>query len=328
MPLLGHAFVGLATGIAIAPFPAGHPPATARERVARALWLPTTVVLAYLPDVATGVGILLGTSHWHVIGHSVLFAVLVSPVLAMLGAAMGRLPLARIGAVALGSVLAHDLLDMAQSTDRRPWWPFSLRHVHIGVLPIPVDATREVLLFGALFAGFVGLYAVIHRARPRSSDLAPALLWTGRILVVALMIAAIAVHALRAERERRLAEARSLLAHHRPVEALGALDEAERWPSMATPGRIDYLRAEAWLERGDRRRAEHYYQRADRTDPGVFWVVADLALFHASGDGSPEERQRAAAPFMERLRRDFAQHHALPAVLAKIERRLHSPVGG
>jgi membrane-bound metal-dependent hydrolase YbcI (DUF457 family) len=330
MPLLGHALVGLATGMAVAPFSRYRPPSSRRQQAAAALWLPTAVGLAYLPDLATQLALLAGFPRARIIAHSILFALVVAPMIAAVGAWLGGLPPLRLFAVALGSIGLHDALDVVQSTDRAPWWPLSDRPVDLGVSLLPIDPWREALLFAVLFAVFLAGRAVTDRLWPRSlaAGPGPALRWTGRTLMVALVLVAGHTHYLRAVREQRFLEARALVERRHHRRALDALAEAERWPSTAKPGRIDHLRGEAWLGLGDRDRAERYYRRSYAADAAFFWVVADLAAFYASADAPPAERRLRAQPYLDRLRRDFAAHGALPATLAKIERKLAAPTGG
>jgi tetratricopeptide (TPR) repeat protein len=110
--------------------------------------------------------------------------------------------------------------------------------------------------------------------------------------------------------------------------ALEVLARAERWPSTTKPGRIDYVRAEAYAGMGDRRRAEMYYLRADRADPTYFWTVADLTIFYASSSDPIAERRRLVAPYLNRLRSEFEGHPALPKVLSRVERKLAAPQPG
>jgi membrane-bound metal-dependent hydrolase YbcI (DUF457 family) len=117
VPLIGHALVGWAT--ALESEPSGHRP--------RALWAPAVIATAYLPDVVGQVGLLAGWAEAQRAGHSLLFALAASPVAATALAAVGRMTYLRAWLVSLGTVLLHDLLDVLQSTDRQPWWPFSSR---------------------------------------------------------------------------------------------------------------------------------------------------------------------------------------------------------
>jgi len=131
------------------------------------------------------------------------------------------------------------------------------------------------------------------------------------------------IHAMRDRRERQLRAAKYLVEQqHAYREALVLLDQAERWPSPAKPGRVDYLRASAFLALGDRLRAERYYLRSDEADPGYFWTVADLALFYASGAQPVDVRRQAAAPYIARLSGTFARHRETRDTLRRVEQRL------
>jgi hypothetical protein len=79
---------------------------------------------------------------------------------------------------------------------------------------------------------------------------------------------------------------------------------------------------------GDRPRAEAYYLRAYLADPTYFWAVADLALFYASSGEPIAERRRLAAPYLNRLRTEFAGHPGLPEILARVERKLAGTQSG
>jgi hypothetical protein len=86
---------------------------------------------------------------------------------------------------------------------------------------------------------------------------------------------------------------------------------------------IELFRGEAYAGAGDRRvRAEQSFLRSIEADPAFFWAVAGMADLYASSDRPLDERQRQVAPYLARLRQDFAGHPALPRVLARIERKL------
>ena len=144
--------------------------------------------------------------------------------------------------------------------------------------------------------------------------------WNAAVGIVVL--AALVTHSLRDQREAQLDRGRTLVEQGAYQAALEALARAEPWPSPTKPGRIDYARAEAYAGMGDRQRAEVYYLRAYRADRTYFWVVADLALFYASSDLPVAERRRLAAPYLRRLRSEFAGNPALPEILARVERKL------
>ncbi len=159
MPVLGHAFVRLAIGVSTKPSARGRtgPPGT--EAVS-ALWLPAVVALAYLPDIVAQLGLLAGWSASRLLGHSVLFAVAVSPPIAAGLMRLARVSFPRAFVTALLSLLGHDVLDLGQATDRAPWWPLSegpigveLGFIPTGLLPVPSAPGVRVPEGGATAAG-------------------------------------------------------------------------------------------------------------------------------------------------------------------------------
>jgi membrane-bound metal-dependent hydrolase YbcI (DUF457 family) len=180
MPVLGHAFVGLAIGMSSTPAARGGSRAD-RVKSRSALWLAVVVTLAYLPDIVAQIGLLLGWSNSRLLGHCVLFALAVSPVVAALLWRAAAVPFVRAFVTSLISLLVHDGLDLAQTTDRAPWWPLSNRTVGFDLALVPTDLVREGIVFGGLFvavlalrqasrrrSGLVGLARsrVHHRRRP------------------------------------------------------------------------------------------------------------------------------------------------------------------
>jgi tetratricopeptide (TPR) repeat protein len=154
------------------------------------------------------------------------------------------------------------------------------------------------------------------------------LVWLGRAFILAVVSAAVVTHSLRDARDSQLEAGRALVEQRAYQAALEVLARAEPWPSTTKPGRIDYVRAEAYAGMGDRRRAEASYLRACLADRTYFWAVADLTLFYASSDEPAAERRRLVAPYLNRLRGEFAGHPALPKVLARVERQLAATRSG
>jgi len=144
-------------------------------------------------------------------------------------------------------------------------------------------------------------------------------------LTVLIFLSAAATHQLRDLRESQLQRAWTMINQKQSASALGLLDQAEHWPSTAALGRVDYARAEAYSNLGDRAEAEEHYLRSVRADPSYFWAIADLAVFYASSEESLDVRRVRAAPYLSRLTSEFANEKALPQVLAKLERRLTVP---
>ena len=331
MPVLGHAFVGLAIAVSTRPS-AEEPSEPPSAGTASVLWVPAVVILAYFPDIVAQLGLLAGWSAARLLGHSVIFAMAVSPAISAVLMRLTRVPFARAFLTALLSLLAHDVLDVAQATDRAPWWPLSDWSVGADLGLIPTDLRREAAVFGGLLLAFLAVRYWSRRWSGRSAVDPPLagegqsrLVWLGRIFVVAVVMAAAVTHLLRDARESQFEKGRALVEHRAYPAAFEALARAERWPSTTRPGRIDYVRAEAYAGMGDRRLAETSYLRAYRADGTYFWTVADLALFYASSDEPAADRRRLAAPYLTRLRTEFAGHPDCPRVLAHVERKLAIP---
>lgn len=334
MPVLGHAFVGLAIGISTRPTSRDHSRAPGVES-GTALWIPAVVFLAYVPDIVTQVGFLVGWSKGRLLGHSVVLAVTASLVIAALLMRLAAVSFTRAFLTSLVSLLVHDVLDLAQATDRAPWWPLSDRPMSLDLAVIPTDFLHETAVFGGLLLAFLALRHAAQRwAGQKALD--PAIsgegyrqrVWLSRGFIVAVLLTAAVTHSLRDRREAQLETGRALVEQRAYPAALEVLAQAERWPSSVNPGRIDYVRAEAYAGMGDRRRAEAYYLRAYGADPMYFWTVADLAVFYASSSESVAERRRLIAPYLSRLRTEFARDPALPEILARVEGRLAgSPPG-
>jgi membrane-bound metal-dependent hydrolase YbcI (DUF457 family) len=281
------------------------------------------VGLAYLPDIASFVLRFAGLEQGRVVGHSLLFAVVSSVVAAPALVALGAPSLLRGWLVALLSVLCHDLLDLLQSTDRMPLWPFSHKVMGFASGLIPGRSLAEAAIFGPLFLVFLIVWGSRGIERLRTADPAARRRFAaGWMAASALMLVAAVVHKARDMYTDRYEVAARLLEQRRPEEALKALEQPEDWLSNSRPGRADYLRAEAHRLMGDRATAEKYYLSSYATDPDSFWTVADLAGFYASSDLPAEERERLVAPYLARLQRDFRHNRHLPRVLARIARHL------
>jgi len=333
MPVLGHAFAGLAIGVTTRPSALGRsePPAIG---TVPALWLPTVVTLAYLPDIVAQLGLIAGWSDGRLLGHSVMFGVMGSAAIAAALMQLARVSFPRAFVTALVSVLGHDALDLAQATDGVPWWPLSDRPVGFDLGLMPTDLLREFAMFGGLLLAFLALRGAAQRWASQNvvdqvipGDGQTRWVWLGRVFIVAIILAAVVTHSLRDARDAQLEAARVLLEEGAYQAGLQALARAEDWPSTTKPGRIDYVRAEAYARMGDRQRAEAYYLRAYRADRTYFWTVADLALFYASSGENVAERRRRAAPYVTRLRTEFAGHPALLQVLDRAEQKLAAPGG-
>jgi membrane-bound metal-dependent hydrolase YbcI (DUF457 family) len=320
MPVLGHAFVGLTIGVATRPNMA-MPSNASGGASASACWLPAMVGLAYLPDIVAQLGLMAGWWEGRLLGHSLVFAIAASPLIAAVLRRLASVSFARAWLTSVASLVLHDVLDLAQATDRAPWWPLSHRPVGVDTGLMPTGLVSETALFGGLLCAWVAVRRAAGRTSSRPADHARRT-WWGPTFIVLVIVAALVTQWLREAREADAERARALVEAGAYRAGLEALAHADRWPSAAKPGRIEYLRAEAYAGLGDRGAAERSYRKAYRADPTYFWTVADLALFYASSAEPASERRRLVAPYMDRLRVDFAGHPTLPSVLAKLERRL------
>jgi tetratricopeptide (TPR) repeat protein len=280
------------------------------------------VVLSYFPDVVEQ---LAGYGGWRsasAFSHSLLFALVAGVVLAPVLARVGGARLGPSAAIAVLAILAHDALDILQSPDRMPAWPISTWRFSGAAGVIPSSLLGEVAVLSPLVI-FIGLRRWSRRRANPPVPVRPAeaLAWS---IVAAIVASAAVVSHLRDVRHDELLHARALVAQGDYVRALAACDRADRWPATVAPGRLDYVRAEAWLGLGNRDRAEKYYLSSRRGDPTYFWTVADLAVMYASGEKPLDQRRREAAPWVHVLETDFAGHPALPRTLARVQRNLRN----
>jgi membrane-bound metal-dependent hydrolase YbcI (DUF457 family) len=333
MPVIGHAFVGLATAIQCEPKSRGDGRPLSPATIA--LWIPGVVAMSYVPDVVTQVGAIVGLERAGLIGHSLLVGVAAGAMIAGIAAAVSGLSLFRLMGVSIGTILGHDVLDILQATDRAPFWPWSTQTPHIGIQLLPERSFSEGVLFLLLFAAFAFWRVRSGRSLgplagtgPKASIATPALpsglAWSARGVILAIVLAAVATHAVRGRRERQANLAGQLLRQGRYSEALLAADAADHWPRVGKPGRIDLIRGETHEALGESAVAERFFLRAYEEDPTNFWAVADLAEFYAACNAPAAERRRLVQPYADELRRRFSRDERLADVLARVDRKLRS----
>lgn len=315
MPVIGHAFAGWATSELTRPADAPGQPAADRG------WrIVAVIALAYVPDIVAQLAAAVGRRYFGFLSHSVGFALVAAMAVGLLAWRLrgsGR----QAFWLCLFSVLLHDAMDFTQSGDRWYGWPFYAGELGPRRPVIPRGLVSELVFFG-----LPALALVV--ARRGWAPLAPG--WRDRgwrrlqgpLIALAIIGLASVVDYVRDLRGDQLDEASTLIAERRFDEAFVKLEQAARWPFPARQSRIDYARAEAFAAMGDRRQAEQLYLSAYRSDPGYFWVVADLAEFYARADLPRSERVRLAQPYIDRLRRDFAAEPSLAPVLRRVQRLL------
>jgi membrane-bound metal-dependent hydrolase YbcI (DUF457 family) len=332
MPVLGHAFVGWATALSTSPprLPLRSPQ---RAAIVGAFWVPLLIGLAYVPDITRQGLDLLSVRGSGIATHSLLFALLASASLGLAVTWATSLdPRASI-ALTFVSITIHDLLDIAQATDRQLFWPWSTWQVTLGLPEIFTTPSAELVGYGSLFGIFLLGRAALGRSRKTSGtqgrSIAPqaasaTVTWTAWAIIVVIMLAAGGTHYLRDRRERQLELARTLAEAGDYRAVFDALDGSDRWPAVAKPGRSAYIRGLAYEGLGDRKGAEHWLVEAHRSDPAYFWALADLAALYASGDEPSADRRRRVAPYLHQLETDFSTHPALSLTLEHVEGMLHT----
>ncbi|MBI4580231.1 MAG: hypothetical protein HY718_11045 [Planctomycetes bacterium] len=319
MPVIGHAFVGLATAIEAAP-------ATGLRRNP-AIWAPGLVALAYLPDIVGRAVAFFRPGPWREMGHSVLLAVPLALISATGLVLLFGLTWRRSAVVASVSLGAHIGLDLL-SGDHLLLWPASSASIGLSLAEEARAFILELLVFPALFVLFLLVRRVWtghHPSGEGGSSAAAAFRtggWSGVGLTALILVAASVTHGLGWLRHHQMAAAWNKCRQRDFAGALVLFDRASCWPAMPKPGRVDYARAEAHWAMGNRAAAEEYYLRSYRADPSYFWCVVDLANLYASAGQPLEWRRRHAEPYLQRLRTEFTDQPERLNLLARIDRKL------
>jgi len=324
MPVIGHAFAGLAVARVVSP--------SRQSGMPLLFWIPFVVALTYLPDVIAMMGTVMGLDTLRVPAHSILVAIGLSIPLGIVLSLMGRLRVGTGFLFTLLMLLLHDLLDFLQGTDRQLFWPFSDRPLLDRFLihgVVPVGAYREAVLFGGLFILFLLLWWFRSKpippgdwrrhGHPRRSGV---LVFLGYMLTIAVLTLAAGTHYVRSLRASQLERAEKLIGKQKYGVALQWIDQSCQYPSTPFAGIPDYLRGLAFQGIGEREEAEFYYLRSYRLDPWFFRCVAQLALFYADSEGTPAERSKKVAPYLSRLNNEFSYHPSLPLVVSEVEQKL------
>lgn len=316
MPVVGHAFAGLATAMQFGP-------ASARNRrqptaLASAMWAPAVVATSYFPDIVTQIGGALGATHANYYGHQPALGAAAGVLLGGAWSLSARTPARRAMAIAVGCILGHDLLDFVQATN----WAWSFRLVQNSALGLSPRVLSEAIVSASLFAVYLAWRMGSGRSQGVFANRTVLARWTPRAVVAVILLAAVGTYVLRGRHERQVNEARRLLESGRYVEALQMADLADGWPRGNRPGRIDVIRAEAHQHLGHHDLAETLLVRAYEEDPTNFWALADLAECYASSGRPPAERRRLTESTVAELRQRFSRHPSLHSVLVGIEREL------
>jgi hypothetical protein len=320
MPVIGHTFAGIL--IAQEFEPAGPRNPRPLGPLARAFWIPAIVGLSYLPDVVTQIALWMGDRSAQSMGHSIPLGIVAGAIVGVVWARMTGGSTRVLTALAVGSIVLHDVLDLLQDGQRMPFWPLSDLRVGVGWLASSDRLWWELLVFGLPFAIYE-TWRVSLRRRGAPIAMAPSpatrAVWIGRVLVLAVLLSAFTVLELRRVRGRELDRAESLVRARKYADALAAIDRADRWPLSTVT--TDLLRGRAYLGLGDTARAETSFLRAYEREPENFWTVASVAELYAS-HGRRVERVQKSAPYVDELQRRFSGNASLPRVLERIRREV------
>jgi len=324
MPLLGHALTGMTTSLLLA---AAQQRRLQKEPspVSGIPFLTTSLIIfSYIPDITTQ---LLYPLHWQdarVLAHSLIFAVVISPLLGIVFRKITDTNLKISILLILFSIILHDLLDILQSSDRQPLWPFSTIAVGSHCSIIPASPTREALFFLTIYllAWIVLFLSGRYPAKRALFSSRRVLPWKAFIIVGIILSTALTCYHLRTQRIAEFKEALSCLSRHDYRRMLSFLDKADQWPGAGKPGRSNYFRGLAYLKLGDADAAEHFFLLSHRQDPDFIWSVADLAIVYASSDRSVAARIMLTRPLIAQLRKKVTSHPDLPANLKKIHNLL------
>ncbi len=323
MPLLGHAFTGMATSLLVSSTTVNHKNQATRFSP----FLPVTLVtLAYLPDIGSQLFLFLDWHHGRNFGHSLLFSVLAAIPAGFILRRQTPFTLRNSLVLAFTSIVLHDILDILQSTDRQPFWPFYTTIIGDTFTCIPTDPIKEAILFAAFYC-IVLSYSLFRRKRApsypenRKSKLWKQL-WTSRLLIAIIIVSAVASHHLRSQRLQEFKKILPYLKQQKYSELLQVLDKVDKWPRIAKAGRIDYYRGVAYMKQQKTELAEKYLLRSYSQDQNFFWCIADLALVYASSDRSQQIRASLAAPYIYQLETRFCTHADYLKNMNKIQHHL------
>ncbi len=250
MPVMGHAFAGLAVAVIAQP----------RQGVSGRLtfWVPAMVALAYLPDIAAQLLQVAGLATSAPACHSIILAMPAAMAIAVLLRRQFRVGLREGFAVALFSIILHDLLDVLVGHHRLLLWPLSDRSVAFALGEIDLSMAFEMLVFGGVTAGLLALRWFWFRRGDRDpracrwsrdhQGYGRQRVWGAAVSTALLLLAVVLTQYLRDLRERQVALAWTLIRQGQYPAALDVLDRAGRWPSTAPRGRsITSGRRPMWI---------------------------------------------------------------------------------
>lgn len=326
MPLLGHAFTGMATALIVAP--QDQKKKVSSQSLLAPFLTTSLIVLSYLPDIVSQCGLFFNWYGARQLGHSILFALFISPAAGFILNRQTSFTKKQCILLGLSTILLHDLLDILQSTDRQPFWPFSTTNFGSTLTVIPTNPTKEGLLFG-LFYGIV-LAWYLHRGQKKSSNgneyshlgPIPTQKLGEKILIILIILIALTTYHLRTQRIHTFRQAISMFHQQQYSTSLILLNKADRWPGIAKPGRPAYFKGVIYMKQHHSTLAEKYLLLSYHRNKNFFWCIGDLALLYATSNKPRSQRMALARPYIQRMRKDFSCHPDFRQYIQKIQNAL------
>ena len=324
MPLLGHAFTGIATALIVSSNIADHKKPT-KHFISP--FLPVTLItLAYLPDIFSQLFLYLNWNDGRNFGHSLLFAIIFAIPAGLVLFGQTPFTIKQSFSLAFISITLHDILDILQSTDRQPFWPFHTTIIDHNLSIIPIDPIKELLLFTSLYCVIL-IYYYFRRQRNlpyREKQQPQALIqvWSARLLIIIVIASAVITHQLRSQRLHEYQKVLPYLKQQNYAELLPIVDKVDKWPRIAKAGRTDYYRGVIYMKQRKTKLAEEYLLRAYSQDKTFFWCIADLAILYATSNNPQEIRLSLATPYIKQLQTQFSIHTDYHKNMTKIQHHL------
>jgi len=326
MPLLGHAFTGMATALIVGPYSSKKSEIPSFSPVP---FLTTTLVIfSYLPDIVSQCCLYFDWYDGRLLAHSILFAFLFSPAAGLILNRLTSFTKKQCFLLAFTTIMLHDLLDILQSTDRQPLWPFSTTLFGNGITIIPHNPTKEALLFGCIYCLVLSWYLFQRRGRKsvHTCNHMPPFRqkWSERILIGTIILIVLATYHLRVQRTHSFQQAMFYFHHQDYSNALRLINMVDKWPRIAKPGRLDYLRGVIYMQQHRPVLAEKYLLLSYNRNQNFFWCIGDLALLYAKTHKTHSQRIALTEPYLRKMRNNFSHHQDFSQYMQKIQLALAS----
>jgi hypothetical protein len=188
-------------------------------------------------------------------------------------------------------------------------WPFSTTLFGNGITIIPHNPTKEALLFGCIYCLVLSWYLFQRRGRKsvHTCNHMPPFRqkWSERILIGTIILIVLATYHLRVQRTDSFQQAMSYFHHQDYSNALRLINMVDKWPRIAKPGRLDYLRGVIYMQQHRPVLAEKYLLLSYNRNQNFFWCIGDLALLYAKTHKTHSQRIALTEPYLRKMRNNF-----------------------